>query len=837
MTIFAQVLYLSSNPDMTKRMERYRWMHCMLVMLMALALGTSAEAQVMDEWVEEGVSWSLAEHRRTQLTELSYELAFYLPEKVEEPVMADEVVRFNLKEPADVIFDFREERERIRSIEVNNRPCSAVRFVNDHLVVPAEAFCQGGNEVHICFQAGSQSLNRRSDLVYTLFVPDRARTAFPCFDQPNLKASFTLRLHLPEAWNAVGNSRRLPGTSAVQQSAADVLPSPRPGYKWIQFAPTEPLPTYLFAFAAGRMEYRYFSEYGVGAYHRETDPERVAQLPEIARQVHFALRWLEEFTAMPYPFSKYDIVVLPGFQFGGMEHTGATFYNDNTLFLPPNPTPDEELRRTELIAHETAHMWFGDAVTMNWFDDVWTKEVFANYFAAEITQPLFPGINHTLNWLKTYTAAAASQDRTEGRTSIRQPLDNLRNAGLIYNPIIYNKAPVMMRRMVQLMGKEAFQRGIQRYVSRFRYSNATWNQLIDILDSETTADLRQFSQLWVDSAYWPRRQAVHFREGSDGAFYGSMQLSSLKMDSLMAYWPTEQDATARQALLMNLHENYLECRLSDDRWLEFLIDRIAEEREQLTASTLVSYLHEPLLLRLARSAASDVTPVSATARTDAEDDVEGRLMALADSHPLPSVRTQLLRLLAGVVSSSRCVEQLYHLWDAATDQRFSERDYMTLAYELAVRLPHQADAIVEKQRSRLTNPDRLRQFDFIARAVTPSASQRDALFATLAEPENRRIEPWTLSLLYYLNHPVRGLQSVHYIEPALALLPELQRTGDIFFPANWCSNLLAGHRSAEAAQAVAHFLATHPELHPLMRNKILTAAYRLLRAVRSNGSE
>ena len=811
---------------MTKTMEWYQRMYGMLMALMALALVTPVGAQGVDEWCEEGVSWSLAEHRRAQLAELRYELAFYLPEGMDEPVRADEVVRFCLKRAEDVVLDFREEPQRIGHVRVNGRPCDGLRFVNDHLVVPASALCKGNNEVQISFQAGTQSLNRRSDLIYTLFVPDRARTAFPCFDQPNLKASFSLRLHLPEAWNAVSNSRQLTPSSST-------LPA-RPGYKWLQFAPTEPLPTYLFAFAAGRMDYRFFPEYGVGAYHRETDPQRVEQLPEIARQVSFALHWLEEFTAMPYPFSKYDIVVLPGFQFGGMEHTGATFYNDNTLFLPPHPTPDEELRRTELIAHETAHMWFGDAVTMNWFDDVWTKEVFANYFAAEITQPLFPHINHTLNWLKTYTAAAISQDRTEGRTSIRQPLDNLRNAGLIYNPIIYNKAPVMMRRMVQLMGKEAFRRGIQRYVSRFRFGNATWDQLIEILDSETTADLHSFSQRWVDSAYWPRRQAVHFRDGSDGTFYGSMQLSSLQIDSLMAYWPTEQDATARQALLMNLHENYLEHRLSDDRWLAFLIDRIAEEREQLTASTLVSYLHEPLLLRLTHCADPDVTHALVSAGDDAEDDaggvaeeVEERLMALADHHPLPSVRTQLLRLLAGVASSSRSVAQLYQLWEASTDQRLSERDYMTLAYELAVRLPQQADAIVEKQRSRLTNPDRRRQFDFIARAVTPSVSQRDALFTSLADPENRRIEPWTLSLLYYLNHPLRDLQSVAYIEPALALLPELQRTGDIFFPANWCSNLLAGHRSPQAAQAVEHFLATHPELHPLLRNKIWTAAYRL----------
>lgn len=88
-----------------------------------------------------------------------------------------------------------------------------------------------------------------------------------------------------------------------------------------------------------------------------------------------SLHWLEDYTGVSYPFAKYDFIILPGFQYGGMEHTGATLYNDNQMFLSEHPTPDEELRRTELIAHETAHMWFGDLVTMNWFDDVWTKEV------------------------------------------------------------------------------------------------------------------------------------------------------------------------------------------------------------------------------------------------------------------------------------------------------------------------------------------------------------------------------------------------------------------------------------------------------------------------------
>lgn len=107
-----------------------------------------------------------------------------------------------------------------------------------------------------------------------------------------------------------------------------------------------------------------------------------------------------------------------------MEHTGATLYNDNGIFLSEHPTPDEELNRAELIAQETSHMWFGDLVTMDWFDDVWTKEVFANYFAARIVEPLFPEINHTQNKLKTFTAASLSEDRTMGTNAIPQAADN-----------------------------------------------------------------------------------------------------------------------------------------------------------------------------------------------------------------------------------------------------------------------------------------------------------------------------------------------------------------------------------------------------------------------------
>lgn len=754
--------------------------------------------------LQEGVSVSLAQYRKHNITDLHYNLEFIIPENPGANVDGVERITFIQKKKEDIIIDFRESRDNIHLIAVNGKKCD-FSFYNEHIVIPKEMTKKGKNNIEIGFTAGNQSLNRRDGYVYTLFVPDRARTVFPCFDQPDMKAKFSLALIIPEKWSAVTNG---------MQKQASKKKAPE-GMRRCEFDETEPLSTYLFAFAAGEFKHASYTDGGrtIGAYHRETDPKRIAQLEDIFKQVTFSLKWLEEYTGVAYPFKKYDLVILPGFQFGGMEHTGATFYNDNTLFLSDNPTPEERLNRTQLIAHETAHMWFGDAVTMAWFDDVWTKEVFANYFAAEITEPLFPDINHTLNWLRTYTAAAMAQDRTDGRTSIRQPLDNLRYAGLVYNNIIYNKAPVMMREMVRMMGKNAFRHGIQKYVRKYLYGNATWNDLIHILDAETSANLKAFSQQWVDRAEFPHYKAAHCLENRFGLRYGFTELTPVQADSLMRYWPTEKNGTARQALLMTLHENYLAKNIDNDTWTEFLVDNLGDETDYLTASTLTSYLREPMLMLKNKQHI---------------ETFEKELLTLTQHHPTIACRTDIMRLLFKTMRSSIVTNKIYEIWQKQS-MKLSENDYTTMAYELAIRKPASARNILAEQRSRITNPDRLHQFDFISRAVSPSASDRDKLFNSLSKPANRRIEPWTLSVLYYLNHPLRDKESVRYIRPALTMLTDIQRTGDIFFPANWCSNLLSGHRCNEAYREVEKFLNSNPTLLPLLRNKILTAEYYLKR--------
>jgi hypothetical protein len=170
-----------------------------------------------------------------------------------------------------------------------------------------------------------------------------------------------------------------------------------------------------------------------------------------------------------------------------MEHPGAVFYNAPGLMLDESATQNQLLERASTISHETAHMWFGDLVTMKWFTDVWMKEVFANFMAAKIVNPSFPSVNHELRFLHTYYPAAYDVDRTAGTNAIRQPLDNLKDAGTLYGAIIYQKAPIVMRQLETIMGADAFRDGLREYLTRHRFGNASWPDLIAVLDARTAA--------------------------------------------------------------------------------------------------------------------------------------------------------------------------------------------------------------------------------------------------------------------------------------------------------------------------------------------------------------
>ena len=720
---------------------------------------------------EPGVSADLASFRRDVISDVTYKITLSIPSSKDSAITGRETVSFNSSSKGVIPLDF-------------------TRSDGEHISLKAR---KGHNSFDLDFVSDDRFLNRNEEYLYSLFVPAHARSAFPCFDQPDMKARFTLSLEVPQDWTAVSNTAAL---DTVDLGG---------GRKRIDFAQTEPISTYLFAFVAGKWSKAssVVGEREMTVYYRETDPKKTAQVPDIFGEVGQALSWMESFTGIRMPFSKYDFVIVPNFQFGGMEHPGAILYNERTMFLGEKPTPDERLARMKLISHETAHLWFGDLVTMRWFDEVWTKEVFANHLAAKMVEPMFPDINHDLSWLKGYLAPAMDEERTEGATAIRQDLPNLADAGLIYNNMVYDKAPVMMRMLEEYIGAEAFKEGLGKYLERFSYSNSTWDDLVAILDSLSDKDIMAFSKSWVNERRGGDMIGT-LRSFADGSRHGDTDPETIRMASILL-----------------AKEDYLKGNSTPQEYLSFLLDYLRTETDPIIASTIISCVRVPL---------NDLI--------DGREAVELRLLGLSRSHTLESCRLQLKRLLASCCTSEKVVGAISEVWAKESDNSLTVNDYMSFACQLAIRLPDKADEIIRTQRKRLDgsdpsrvfNKNNLNHFDFVSRAAMPDQAVRDSVFSELLTLPGRAVEPWAEEALGYLNHFLRESASVKYIRPGLDALLEVKATGDIFFPGKWCGALLGGHRSPEALGELNSFLKDNPDYPQLLKNKLLVAAYGLQRA-------
>ena len=778
-------------------------MLCLLLFVVAI----NAAAQVD---VEPGVSRQLAQYRAQNVRDVTYDLSFVLPAEKQEEVGFQEEIGFEWGGDGDLQLDF---QGRLLFAHINDAQLDSSCYRDEHIVIPARCLQKGRNLIRIGGKCSDKSLNRQADYLYTLFVPDHARSAFACFDQPDIKGRYTLSLVMPADWTAISNGLQQANTEAE-------------GQRSMTFQTTRPLPTYLFSFTAGRFSEQKTTRNGreLTALYRETDPQKVAQLPIIFDEIALSLRWMEQYTGIAYPFEKYGFVVLPGYQFGGMEHPGCIQYKDQTLFLGPNPTPDEELNRLHLLAHETAHMWFGDLVTMRWFDDVWTKEVFANFMADKIAEEQYPELNHELSFIRTHYIPAIATDRTLGTHPIQQPLDNLNQAGLLYGNIIYHKAPIMMRKLEEQMGEEGFQRGLQKYLSKFAYANATWDELIDILDQEAPdASLRDFDRLWVKQKGIPTEPLNVYddelpnKEGTDYVRY--LLDDSKAADEYIGRWDELQALTGLLAAAMTLHDNYLAQRATAQQTFQAIYKMSQEENSELLLSACGNMLVNVMTSYPRQHRAA----------------IEQQLWHMATTHPVKAFRQQLLRSMGQTVTSKAIVDSIYDIWKSHNHPLLNTRNYMAMAYHLAIVRPDQWQEIVGTQRSRIANADLQREFNFVSRACTPDQEEQDRLFQSLLQRENRAVEPYALAMLALLNDPAREPYNNKYITPGLQILEEIQRTGDIFFPLNWCQSLLGGHQSREAAQLVRSFLDHHPHYPVPLRNKLLQAAYVLMARHGMNG--
>jgi aminopeptidase N len=854
----------------------------LVVLIVIGALGAGAAAWLLSRREPPppgpGIPLALAESRAARITNLAYQVSLRIPAARQEPVRGTVVATFKLSDArAPLSFDFAQPGDRLVRVVANGQDVAA-RLIDGHIGIPPARLAAGDNSIEIEFLAGDQALNRHDEFLYSLFVPARASLAMPCFDQPDLKARWRLILNVPPGWSALSNG---PQTGRVEA----------PDKVGLVFEETRPISTYLFAFAAGLFKEETGERDGrtFRMLHRETDAKKVERNRDAIFDLHArALQWLEDYTAIPYPFGKFDFILLPSFQFGGMEHPGAIFYNATGLLLDESATENQYLGRASLIAHETSHMWFGDLVTMKWFNDVWMKEVFANLMAAKIVNPSFPEVNHELRFLYQHYPAAYEVDRTDGANPIRQPLANLNEAGSLYGAIIYQKAPVVMRQLELLLGAGTFRDGLRAYLEKHAFGNATWTDLITELDGRTPVDLAAWSRSWVDEPgrprftsvvdisdshvdrlmlrqedprrrglFWPERLAI-VADSSAGVrtFDVAMDQPSIEVPTAMglpnAKWILPvggglgygdfivDDATltfistrlhdiadplTRGAALVLLWESMLEARVRPAVVMEQLLAALPAETNQLTISQMLGY---------ARAGFWRYT--GADSRTELAPRLERVIRTGLDRARTTAAKSAWFNALRSIATTPQTVGWLEQVWSRKVKipgLPFSEADEMDLALELAVRDVANADAILVEQAGRLQNPDRQARFQFVAPALSREPAIREAFFEGLKDPANRRREPWVLEAARYLHHPLRAAESKKLIRPALELVLEIQRTGDIFFPKRWADATLGGYQAVTTAADVRAFIdALPPDYPPRLKWVLLASADPLFRAAR-----
>lgn len=834
--------------------------------LLALSLFGCADADPAP-----GVALELAEHRARSISALAYDLHLDIPESKDSAVTGQVEIAFTLAESGEpVVLDFRAPAEQLLEVRVDGEEVEA-RLVPDHIVLPARLMNAGAHIVSLRFVSTNAALNRNPEFLYALFVPNRASTAFPVFEQPDLKARFTLSLRVPATWKALSNG------ALVSRDSSDAE------RHVLQFAETEPISTYLLSFAAGLLQEEQATRDGrrFTMYHRETDVARLRRNAPAIFDLHAsAIAWLEEYTGIPYPFAKFDFFAVPSFQFGGMEHPGAVWYRAGGLFLDESAGRAQELGRASLIAHETAHMWFGDLVTMRWFNDVWMKEVFANFMAAKIVGPSFPDVDQRLRFFQSHHPAAYSVDRTRGANAIRQPLENLREAGSLYGAIIYQKAPIVMQQLETTLGDSVFRDGLRLYLERFKYANATWPDLVAILDSLSPTDVTAWSRVWVEEPgrptitawvdrdtlnltqtdtwperrlRWPQRLEIALISdtgvallrgnfegdilraglppgivkprillgGSDGVSYARFALDSASRNALLERVHSLKLSLHRAVAWQTLQEELIAGALPPERLLDATLRGVERESEELVASQLLGLLRFTYWSFLDDSTRERMAP-----------EVERVLWAALTRAPTPGRKGVLFASIVSTSLTAEGVARLERIWRTRTPPAglpLSEQQFTNLAEALALRGLPNAEAILDEEATRITNVDRKARFAFVRPALHADHAVRARFFETLRQVENRRQESWVLDAVGHLNHPLRADAALAELRGGLDLVLEIQQTGDIFFPLRWMNALLDGHRSTQAADTLRQFLEQHPEYPPRLRGKMLQAGDLLLR--------
>lgn len=824
--------------------------------------------------ISQGVSQELAIERKQAVHNVVYHLNINIPENLKQSITASMTIEMELLNvSADLILDFNESSNKIHAIR-NEEQTVDYLFDSGHIIIPAKYLFRGKNKLDIQFDMGEESLNRNPDYLYSLFVPAKASSAFPCFDQPDMKAVYDLSLTVPLDWQAVSSGQLL---EKFEQQQAMVF----------RFRETKPLSTYAFGFVAGKFQKqtKKINNHTFSFFYLPTPNYSQKNVEEVFSLHAGALSWMERYTEINYPFDKLDFIAIPSFQYSGMEHAGAIVYRSEKLFLEPTATLQQRYSRANVIAHETSHMWFGDLVTMKWFDDVWLKEIFANFFAAKITNPNFPQLDYDLLQLVQMYPKAYEVDRTAGANPIKQKLNNLNVAGSLYGNIIYYKAPIVLFHLEEIMGAKAMQDALQEYLQTYKYSNADWDDLITVFSRHTAFDLNQWSQLWVktagmpiiqsqltynntktitlqvsqmsslkDTTIWPQQLNLFWCKNqqsenisfylnqaqlkrilpkssnpdfyllnADGKAYGAFIFSEQSLEYLFSYYHKITHDNTRAIAIVNLYENFLHYRIHPDDYMLFLNRALLFEQNEPIEELILTQI-QTLFWQF----------LNADQQLYFASLFEETIRRKAQNAKSKSQKRVYFNSMLNLFLTEAQKMRMYTIWEQQSDfygLQLNTKDLMMLAFELAVRDEH-AHTVLSIQQKRLEKHALMAEYQYIAQAVSPDKLVRDQFFDKIKQPENRTKEPWLKEALRYLHHPLRQTNSRKYIRVSLQMLPEIEATGSIFMPNVWLNTILKGHSSSKALFNVEYFLNEETQIEERFKNKILQSSDLLQRAVK-----
>jgi aminopeptidase N len=839
-----------------------------------------------------GISHELAIARAARVSDLYYSLSFSLTPHAES-MPGHETVRFTLSDAkADLPIDYREGKLTAATLNGVTIP---VELKNGHLVLPAAQLHSGENTLETDFtsriaKAGAaitryDDKEDNSEYFYSLFVPMDADMAFPCFDQPDLKARFTLDV---ATWadpnvSVISNGLPIEETHTIHGHQINH-----------HFEETKPISTYLFAFAAGPWAKLPGKTGEPNLYVRKSQLARAkTEAPHVQEMTARGIRFLSDYFQQPFPFPKYDLVLIPGFPFGGMEHAGATFLNETGVLFRSAPTAADQFQRDTLTLHELTHQWFGDLVTMRWFDDLWLKEGFAQFMAYRALAELEPASQPWKHMYEDIKPLAYGIDETEGTTPIFQQIPNLKDAKSAYGAIVYQKAPSILKQLNFRLGDEAFRNGLRSYLKGHAYANAQWADLVNALQASSGQDLQPWAKAWVLQRGMPEITTswtcssghlgtLSFKQRS---VLGDNSLWPISMNVLLV--PAEgQGQTVRidwpgGASSWSLFDRdnlpcprYVFSNEGDEAYGRFLLDAKSEPAvkelligrqppEPLLRSMLWGALWENV--HTANSAPRGYVELALKDLPTQDDETlariqygrantalqryitgptRGPLVAQLESiatdrmlhGPTVGLRINAFRALTGVAETDSARSTLKSLLNGSTqvpgvELRPLDRWNM-IGRLIAINDPDAASLLAAEAKRDTTDDGR--KYAFAVQAGAPDAAVKQRYFEAYTTPPaspSAQQEDWLSQSVGPFNNVRQSTLTLPYLSRALDQLPEIKRDRRIFYLGVWLGGFLGGQTSLDAEAIVKEWLAK-PGIDADLRRKVLENADPLERTVR-----